>query len=51
MDYEEAEKVFDEAGSVKLAIVMILSKASIEEAKRALEETDGFVRTSIQKLM
>ena len=49
--YEEAGEVFDEAGSVKLAIVMILSKASIEEAKRALEETDGFVRTSIQKLM
>ena len=49
--YEEAEKVFDEAGSVKLAIVMILSGASREDSKRALEETDGFVRASIQKLM
>lgn len=51
VDYEEAGKVFDEAGSVKLAIVMILSGASKEEAERALEETNGFVRASIQKLI
>ena len=51
VDYEEAEKVFDEAGSVKLAIVMILSGASKEDSKAALEETDGFVRASIQKLV
>src|SRR5699024_2096659 len=38
VDYEEAEKVFDEAGSVKLAIVMILSGASKEDSKAALEE-------------
>ena len=51
VDYEEAEKVFDEVGSVKLAIVMILSGASKEDSKAALEETDGFVRASIQKLV
>lgn len=51
VEYEEAGKVFDEAGSVKLAIVMILSGASKEEAERALEETNGFVRASIQKLI
>src|SRR5699024_7295065 len=51
VDYEEAEKVCDEAGSVKLAIVMILSGASKEDSKAALEETDGFVRASIQKLV
>ena len=49
--YEEAEKVFDEAGSVKLAIVMILSGASKEDSENALEETNGFVRASIQKLI
>src|SRR5699024_7338150 len=51
VDYEEAEKVFDEAGSVKVAIVMNLSGASKEDLKAALEETDGFVLASIQKLV
>lgn len=51
VDYDEAGRVFDEAESVKLAIVMILSGASKKDSKQVLEETDGFVRASIQKLM
>lgn len=48
--YEEAESVFEEAGSVKTAIVMILADASKEAAEEALAETDGFVREAIQQL-
>lgn len=51
VEYEEAERVFEEAESVKLAIVMILSGASKEDASKALEETNGFVRDSIQNLI
>lgn len=50
VSYDEAEKVFDEARSVKLAIVMILSGASKEQAARTLEEKEGFVREAIQAL-
>lgn len=48
--YEEAEAILNEAKSVKLAIVMILSGASKEESEKALEENDGFVRETIRKL-
>ena len=51
VEYEEAEHVFEEAESVKLAIVMILSGASKEDASKALEDTNGFVRDSIQNLI
>lgn len=51
VEYEEAERVFEEAESVKLAIVMILSGASKEDASKALEEMNGFVRDSIQNLI
>lgn len=50
IEYEEATKVFEEAGSVKLAIVMILSGATKEDCARTLTETNGFVRDSILKL-
>lgn len=51
IDYDEAARVFEEAGSVKLAIVMILSGASKEECERTLTENNGFVRDSIDKLI
>ena len=41
VDYEEAEKVFDEAGSGRAIVIFI--RASKEDSKAALEETDGFV--------
>lgn len=51
VEYEEAESVFEEAESVKLAIVMILSGASKEDASKALADANGFVRDSIQNLI
>lgn len=48
--YDEAESVFHEAQSVKLAIVMILADVSKEKAEQALAEKDGLVREAIQKL-
>lgn len=51
VEYEEAERVFEEAESVKLAIVMILSGASKEDASKALADANGFVRDSIQNLI
>lgn len=51
VEYEEAERVFEEAESVKLAIVMILSGASKEDAAKALADANGFVRDSIQNLI
>lgn len=48
--YDEAESVFDEAQSVKLAIVMILADVSKEKAEQALAEKEGLVREAIQKL-
>lgn len=50
VEYETAEKVYKEAGSVKTAIVMILAEATKAEADRALAETDGFVSNAIQTL-
>ena len=51
VSYEEAENAFEEAGSVKLAIVMILSGAPKGDAEQALVATNGFVRDSIQNLI
>ncbi len=48
--YDEAESVFHEAQSVKLAIVMILADVSKEKAEQTLAEKDGLVREAIQKL-
>lgn len=50
VEYEVAEKAYEEAGSVKTAIVMILAEATKEEAEQTLSETDGFVRAAIQAL-
>lgn len=51
VEFEEAARSYEEAGSVKLAIVMILSGASKNEAEHALSATHGRVRDSIQKLV
>lgn len=50
VSYKEAEQVFEEAGAVKTATVMILADASKADAKQALENSDGFVRKAIRKL-
>lgn len=50
VSYEEAEGTFDEAGSVKLAIVMILSGAEKGVALEALDDTNGFVRKAIERI-
>lgn len=50
VEYEVAEKAYEEAGSVKTAIVMILAEATKEEAEQTLSETNGFVRAAIQAL-
>lgn len=50
VSYEEAEGTFDEAGSVKLAIVMILSGAEKGVAQEALDDTSGFVRKAIERI-
>lgn len=49
-DYTKAEKVFEEAKTVKIGIVMILTESPKEEAVNALNETNGFVRDAIQKI-
>lgn len=50
VDYEKAEKIFKEAKTVKIGIVMILTESSKEEAVIALKATNGFVRNAIQKI-
>jgi len=50
VDYEEAQRVLDEAETVKVAIVMILADATKEAADESLEATDGFVRDAIKRL-
>ena len=51
VDYERAEAVLKDAkGSVKVAVVMILSGARADEAKRRLSEADGFVRRAIETI-
>ncbi|MDQ0156289.1 N-acetylmuramic acid 6-phosphate etherase [Robertmurraya andreesenii] len=47
--YEEAEKAFFAADkNVKLAIVMILTKLSKEEASEKLDQANGFIRNIIE---
>lgn len=47
--YEEAEKAFFAADkNVKLAIVMILTKLSKEEASEKLDQANGFIRSIIE---
>jgi len=51
VDYEHAEKVLKQAGGhVKTALVMILARVDVNEARRRLQENDGFVRRAIGKL-
>lgn len=50
VDYEKAEEIFEEAQTVKIAIVMILAETSKEEAINALKKTNGFVRDAIKKV-
>ena len=50
VDYEEADAVLDECdGHVKTAIVMILADLGVKDARRRLEEKEGFVRPAIEK--
>ncbi len=49
IDYAEAVEVLKRAdGHVKTALVMVLANVPSEEARRRLEEADGFVRPAIQ---
>ncbi len=49
VDYEEAASVLEIAdGHVKTALVMILSKVSVDEARGRLEKSGGFVRAAIE---
>lgn len=46
--YEEAENMFEEAGeSVKIAIVMILTGSSKEEANQKIQDGNGFIRKAV----
>jgi len=50
LDYDAADAVLDACdGHVKTAIVMTLADVDVEEARRRLEETDGFVRPAIEE--
>jgi N-acetylmuramic acid 6-phosphate etherase len=49
IEYDAAEKYLTEAdGHVKTALVMILAKVNVQEAKDRLKKTDGFVRAAIE---
>ena len=49
VDYDAADAVLDRCdGHVKTAIVMILADVGVEEARRRLDDTDGFVRPAIE---
>ena len=49
VDRETARAVIDQAeGSVKFAVVMILTECSVDEAKRLLEQSKGHVREAIK---
>ena len=49
VNYEKAQAVLRRAGGhVKTAVVMIRAKADANEARKRLEESDGFVRDAIQ---
>jgi N-acetylmuramic acid 6-phosphate etherase len=48
IDYETAQKYYSEAnGNVKIAIVMILTNCSSEDAKHRLDDSNGFVRNAL----
>ena len=50
VDYDAADAVLDRCdGHVKTAIVMILADVGVEEARRRLDATDGFVRPAIEE--
>jgi len=49
VEYDTADSILDACdGHVKTAIVMILGDVGVEEARRRLEATDGFVRPAIK---
>ena len=49
VEYDEADAVLDRCdGHVKTALVVILADVNVEEARRRLEATDGFVRPAIE---
>lgn len=48
VEYEEADTVLDQCdGHVKTAIVMILADVGVDEARRRLDDTNGFVRPAL----
>lgn len=49
VSYEKAEAIYEEAQSVKTAIVMILADTTKTEAERALAETNEFIYETLQK--
>lgn len=50
VDYDAADAVLARCdGHVKTALVMLLADVGVEEARRRLDETDGFVRPAIQQ--
>ena len=51
VDYERAETALKDAkGSVKVAVVMILARATAPEATKRLNDAGGFVRTAIETI-
>ena len=49
VEYETADAVLTRCdGHVKTALVMILADVDVDEARRRLDETDGFVRPAIE---
>jgi len=50
VEYDEAQRVLEEAETVKVAIVMILADATKEAADESLAAADGFVRDAIKRL-
>jgi N-acetylmuramic acid 6-phosphate etherase len=50
VEYETADAVLTRCdGHVKTALVMILADVEVDEARRRLDATDGFVRPAIEK--
>ncbi|MBN1155083.1 N-acetylmuramic acid 6-phosphate etherase [candidate division KSB1 bacterium] len=48
VSYQKAEEILGQAnGHVKTALVMILKDVNVEEAKRRLRDSDGFVRKAL----
>lgn len=48
-NYDQASEVLKEAGDIKVAIVMMLTSCSKEEAIHRLQKSDGFVRKSLEE--